>query len=109
MIHLAGALGNLLDSLFYGLIFTDSPYSCFSGNYDSLTSMLHNHNREAVAHLTKFGAGYGKVLQGKVVDMLYFPIIDTQLPSWIPFWAGKVLFSLSRYLILRMPLSPSAY
>ena len=86
---LAGALGNLLDSLFYGLIFTDSPYSCFSGNYDSLTSMLHNHNREAVAHLTKFGAGYGKVLQGKVVDMLYFPIIDTQLPSWIPFLGGK--------------------
>ena len=86
---LAGALGNLLDSLFYGLIFTDSPYSCFSGNYESLTSMLQNHNKETVAHLTKFGTGYGKVLQGKVVDMLYFPIIDTQMPNWVPFLGGK--------------------
>ena len=86
---LAGALGNLLDSLFYGLIFTDSPYSCFSGNYENLTSMLQNHNREAVAHFTKFGTGYGKVLQGKVVDMLYFPLVDTQLPKWVPFLGGK--------------------
>src|ERR1035437_4719350 len=37
---LAGAMGNLVDSLFYGLIFTDSPYSCFSGNYEVLHSLL---------------------------------------------------------------------
>ena len=86
---LAGALGNLLDSLFYGLIFTDSPYSCFSGNYDSLRNMLQNHNQGSVAHLTSFGHGYGKFLQGKVVDMLYFPLLETTLPKWVPFMGGK--------------------
>lgn len=86
---LAGALGNLIDSLFYGLIFTDSPYSCFSGNYESMSSMLQNHNQTAVAHLTAFGKGYGKILQGKVVDMLYFPLIDTRMPGWVPFLGGK--------------------
>ncbi len=86
---LAGALGNLIDSLFYGMIFSDSPYSCFSGNYENLRSMLQNHNRDAVAHLTAFGHGYGKFLQGKVVDMLYFPMIETTLPKWVPFMGGK--------------------
>lgn len=86
---LAGALGNLIDSMFYGLIFSDSPYSCFSGNYDSLSSLLQNHNKEAVAHFTAFGNGYGKFLQGKVVDMFYFPVIETVLPTWVPFWGGK--------------------
>ena len=86
---LAGALGNLLDSIFYGLIFTDSPYSCFSGNYDSLHNMMQNHNQVGVAHLTKMGQGYGKFLQGKVVDMLYFPLLETRMPSWIPFMGGK--------------------
>ncbi len=86
---LAGALGNLLDSMFYGLIFSDSPYSCFSGNYDNMSSMIKNHNATIVAHLTSFGHGYGKFLQGKVVDMLYFPIIDTRMPRWVPFWGGK--------------------
>lgn len=86
---LAGALGNLLDSMFYGLIFSDSPYSCFSGNYDSLNNLLQNHNKEAVAHFTSFGHGYGKFLQGKVVDMLYFPLLETTLPKWVPFWGGR--------------------
>lgn len=86
---LAGALGNLLDSMFYGLIFTDSPYSCFSGNYDNMKSLLQNHNQSAVAHYTSFGHGYGKFLQGKVVDMLYFPIVETRMPGWVPFMGGK--------------------
>ncbi len=86
---LAGALGNLLDSLFYGLIFTDSPASCFSGNYDNFSTMLAGHNREAVAHMCKPGMGYGKILQGKVVDMLYFPVIDTKMPSWVPFLGNR--------------------
>ena len=86
---LAGALGNLIDSLFYGLIFTDSPYSCFSGNYNDLHSMLQNHNQAAIAHFTAIGHGYGKFLQGKVVDMLYFPVIDTRMPNWVPFLGGK--------------------
>jgi signal peptidase II len=86
---LAGALGNLIDSMFYGLIFTDSPYSCFSGNFDSLHNILQNNSRSVVAHVCSFGQGYGKFLQGKVVDMLYFPIVDTTLPGWVPFLGGK--------------------
>ncbi len=86
---LAGALGNLIDSMFYGLIFSESPYSCFSGNFDNLSSMLQNHNKDAVAHVTSFGHGYGKFLTGKVVDMLYFPVIDTVMPKWVPFFGGK--------------------
>ena len=86
---LAGALGNLLDSMFYGLIFTDSPYSCFAGNYDNMHGLIQNHGQEAVARLCNFGHGYGKFLQGKVVDMLYFPLVDTQLPQWVPFAGGK--------------------
>ena len=86
---LAGALVNLLDSMFYGLIFTDSPYSCFSGNFDNMHSMLQNHNTAIVAHLTSFGHGYGQFLHGKVVDMLYFPVIDTHMPNWVPFIGGK--------------------
>lgn len=86
---LAGALGNLIDSMFYGLIFTDSPYACFSGNYENLRTMLQSHNPGAVARLCNWGHGYGKFLQGKVVDMLYFPIVDTQLPHWVPLLGGR--------------------
>jgi len=86
---LAGAVGNLIDSLFYGLIFTDSPYVCFSGNYDSIRNMLQYHNKTLVSTVTHIGHGYGKFLQGKVVDMLYFPIIDTNMPKWVPFLGGK--------------------
>jgi signal peptidase II len=86
---LAGALGNLLDSMFYGLIFSDSPYSCFSGNYNSIHDLLQNPNKDAIAHFTSFGHGYGKFLQGKVVDMFYFPVIETTLPGWVPFWGGR--------------------
>ena len=86
---LAGALGNLIDSLFYGLIFTESTMSCFSGNYESMSVMFKNHNPLTVAHFSKFGHGYGKFLQGKVVDMLYFPVIDMNMPKWVPFLGGK--------------------
>ncbi len=86
---LAGALGNLIDSMFYGMIFSDSTYSCFAGSFDSISSMLKNHNTDAVAHFTSFGKGYGHFLQGKVVDMMYFPVIDTKMPQWMPFFGGK--------------------
>jgi signal peptidase II len=87
---LAGAFGNLLDSLFYGEIFSDSPISCFSGYYDSLSAMMQQHNTEMLAKFTKFGDGYGKFMQGRVVDMLYFPVIEIrEMPSWIPFLGGK--------------------
>ncbi len=69
---LAGAIGNLIDCIFYGLIFTDSTFT-------------------DVATLTCFGQGYSSVLYGKVVDMLYFPLF--QWPDWMPFLAGRTFFS----------------
>lgn len=66
---LAGAAGNIFDSLFYGQVFTEStPW--------------------ATATCTSFGDGYAPMLWGKVVDMFYFPIIDTTWPSWMPFVGG---------------------
>ena len=73
---IAGAAGNIFDCLFYGLIFSESlPYS--------------------ISTFVPFGDGYAPFLQGRVVDMFYFPIIDTHLPNWIPFWGGDhfVFFS----------------
>lgn len=69
----AGAVGNLIDSLFYGLIFEQSvPY----------TTM--------VAKMFPVGGGYAPILHGRVVDMLYFPIIrDAHFPNWVPFWGGE--------------------
>ena len=68
----AGALGNLIDSLFYGIIFEQSnPYS------------------QNIAHLFPSGGGYASFLHGKVVDMLYFPIIsNAHFPAWVPVWGG---------------------
>jgi signal peptidase II len=66
---LAGAAGNLIDSMFYGMIFSTSGY------YD-------------VAKFLPAGGGYGSFLHGNVVDMLYFPIYEGYLPKWIPFKGG---------------------
>jgi len=68
---LAGAAGNLIDSMFYGLIFTDSGMQ--------------------IAHFVAPGQGYASFLHGKVVDMFYFPLIDTTWPHWIPFFGGRPL------------------
>ena len=68
----AGALGNLLDSMFYGLIFENS------------NPFLQN-----VAHIFP-KHGYAGFLHGKVVDMFYFPIItDAKYPLWVPLWGGE--------------------
>lgn len=67
----AGALGNLIDSMFYGLIFEKSSMETYN-----IAKMFPAH-------------GYAGFLHGNVVDMLYFPIIHTQLPSWIPIWGGN--------------------
>jgi signal peptidase II len=68
----AGALGNLIDSMFYGLIFEDS-----SPVYRNVAKIFPE-------------KGYAGFLHGKVVDMLYFPIIrNAQYPSWFPFWGGE--------------------
>lgn len=74
----AGAIGNLLDSMFYGVLFGSSGYSA-----------------NQIAEFMPDGGGYAPFLQGKVVDMLYFPIIDTTLPEWVPFKGGEhfVFFS----------------
>jgi signal peptidase II len=64
----AGAMGNIIDSVFYGIIFEDSFRN--------------------VATLFPEGGGYGTLFHGKVVDMLYFPLYKGYLPEWIPFWGG---------------------
>ena len=64
----AGACGNILDSVFYGLIFDDS--------YNQVATFMADEP-------------YGSLFYGKVVDMLYFPIIDTTWPDWIPFVGGQ--------------------
>ncbi|MBR5349803.1 MAG: lipoprotein signal peptidase [Prevotella sp.] len=67
---LAGAAGNIFDSMFYGLIFNaSSPYY--------------------VSYFVPFGQGYAPFLMGKVVDMFYFPIIDTYWPQWMPLVGGE--------------------
>lgn len=67
---LAGAAGNLFDSMFYGLIFTPStPWT--------------------VSTFVPLGQGYSSFLMGKVVDMFYFPIINTTWPSWVPIIGGN--------------------
>ena len=68
---LAGALGNIIDSAVYGLIFSSTPY------HGGLATMF------------PAEGGYAPFLYGKVVDMLYFPLIDTTLPEGFPVWGGQ--------------------
>jgi len=65
----AGALGNIIDSIFYGVIFSSSDYQ--------------------LAQFLPAEGGYSTLLHGKVVDMLYFPLIHTTFPGWVPFWGGE--------------------
>lgn len=66
----AGALGNIIDSTFYGIIFSESTF------YDKAT-------------LFPEGGGYSSIFHGKVVDMLYFPLIEGNFPDWFPIWGGE--------------------
>lgn len=66
---LAGALGNIIDCAFYGLIF--------------------NHSNYQIASFFPEKGGYAPLLFGKVVDMFYFPIIKGHFPDWFPFWGSK--------------------
>ena len=75
----AGAVGNILDSAFYGLIFDKG--SVWNGNYYEAYLGL--------AEFCKFGEGYAGVFKGNVVDMLYFPLIEGQFPQWMPIWGGE--------------------
>jgi len=65
---LAGAIGNIIDSAFYGIIFSSSDFR--------------------LAEFLPAEGGYSSLLHGKVVDMFYFPIFRGFLPDWIPFWGG---------------------
>ena len=66
----AGALGNIIDSAIYGVLFSES------------TGIR-------VASFMPPEGGYAPMLHGKVVDMFYFPLIDTTLPDWVPLWGGQ--------------------
>lgn len=68
---LAGAIGNIIDSAFYGLIFSQSPY------------------HGGVATMFPEGGGYAGFLHGKVVDMFYFPMFEGFFPEWVPLWGGE--------------------
>ncbi len=68
----AGAIGNLIDCMFYGISFSGTGYT-----------------ESAVAEFLPAEGGYASFLQGKVVDMLYFPIIESEWPSWVPIWGGQ--------------------
>lgn len=67
---LAGASGNIIDSIFYGVIFEAS----YPGH---------------MASLVPWGEGYSSLLHGKVVDMLYFPLFSGTFPDWVPFFGGE--------------------
>jgi signal peptidase II len=72
---LAGAIGNIIDSAVYGMIFSESTY------------------HGGLAEIFPEAGGYSSFLHGKVVDMFYFPIINGFLPDWLPLWGGKhILF-----------------
>jgi len=75
---LAGAMGNMIDSAFYGLIFSEST------------------GRE-IGSLVSWGDGYSGFLQGNVVDMLHFPLIEGNFPEWLPVWGGQP-FEFFRYI-----------
>ncbi len=66
---MAGALGNIIDSVFYGVIFNESFYQ--------------------VAEFLPQDGGYTTWFQGRVVDMFYFPLFKGHYPSWFPFWSGR--------------------
>ena len=66
---LAGAIGNIIDSVFYGVLFSDS--------LNQLASFMPEEG------------GYTSFLHGRVVDMLYFPLIEGHFPSWSPIWANE--------------------
>lgn len=68
---MAGAIGNIIDSAFYGMIFSES------------------YSQPAI--MFPPGGGYSSFLHGRVVDMFYFPIIDTQWPDWFPVKGGESL------------------
>jgi len=68
---LTGAIGNIIDSVLYGVMFSESTFSSIA------------------TYLPGGGGGYAPLLYGKVVDMFYFPLIETDWPAWMPFIGGQ--------------------
>ena len=66
---IGGAIGNIIDSSFYGIIFNES--------YNNVASFMPE------------SGGYSSFLHGKVVDMFYFPLMNSHFPSWLPIWGGE--------------------
>ena len=66
----AGAIGNILDSAFYGILFSSSDFG-------------------TIAQFLPPEGGYSTFLHGKVVDMFYFPILSGYFPDWVPVWGGQ--------------------
>jgi signal peptidase II len=76
----AGALGNLIDSMFYGMIFDKGGYT-FNPAFQTF---------DTYSGVASFSSkGYSSFLHGSVVDMLYFPMVESTFPSWVPFVGGK--------------------
>lgn len=67
---LAGATGNIIDCLFYGMVFNNPP-------------------APIVAEFVPFGTGYDSMFYGRVVDMFYFPLVEWNWPGWMPFCGGE--------------------
>lgn len=67
---LAGAMGNILDCLFYGMVFNNPP-------------------APLVAEFVPWGTGYDTIFYGRVVDMFYFPLVEWNWPEWLPFFGGE--------------------
>ena len=67
---LAGAAGNIIDCLFYGMIFNNPP-------------------APMIAEFVPWGTGYDGLMQGRVADMFYFPLVEWNWPSWLPVWGGQ--------------------
>lgn len=67
---LAGATGNIIDCLFYGMVFNNPP-------------------APIVAEFVPWGTGYDTIFYGRVVDMFYFPLVEWNWPDWLPFCGGE--------------------
>ena len=67
---LAGAMGNILDCLFYGMVFNNPP-------------------APLVAEFVPWGTGYDTIFYGRVVDMFYFPLVEWNWSEWLPFFGGE--------------------
>lgn len=76
----AGAMGNIIDSTFYGIIFDKG--TTFS---PELNNWIGYSGKASI----DFSAGYSSLMHGCVVDMLYFPLIEGTFPSWFPVWGGE--------------------